>query len=128
MGDNTEGGASPHLGFAISIYMERLRRKIVFGEFGDLFGEPSWDILLCAFIASERRAPLSISDVARSTGMRLSTAQRHAELLAARGLLRKARDRWDSRRTILSLSPDGADKMRTFLERNEIPMLAYPMH
>nr|WP_246623358.1 helix-turn-helix domain-containing protein [Sphingomonas colocasiae] len=76
-------------------------------------------MLLCLFIAAERGRILTISEVAKSIDVPLNTALRYAEDLEARGLLRRARDTRDARRTLLYLSPEADEKMRAFLRRAE---------
>jgi predicted transcriptional regulator len=122
-----ENGVLGHLDFALSIYMERQRRKTAFLEYGSIFGEPAWDLLLCTFITMQTGSSLSLTDVAKSADLPLTTAQRHAHMLEKRGLLIITRDKFDCRRNLLSLSHDGESKMRAFLERNFIPMRSYPL-
>jgi DNA-binding MarR family transcriptional regulator len=107
--------------------MERQRRNIAFAEYGSLFGEPAWDVLLCAFIGSERGKPLTISEIATAADLPMTTTQRHVLLLEKSGFLITFRDPHDTRRVLILLSPTGDEKMRAFLEKNHLPMPAYPV-
>lgn len=109
----------PLLRFALQIHRERRRRKHAFAEYGPLFGEPAWDMLLCLFIASERGRALTISAVAKAIEVPLNTALRYVDDMEVRGLLVRVRDTRDSRRTFLHLSAEADEKMRAFLRRSE---------
>jgi DNA-binding MarR family transcriptional regulator len=102
----------------MEIFTERQRRKAQFSEFGRLFGEPAWDLLLCTFIATESGTGLPMSTVAACIGSPLNTTSRHAETLKALGLVSATRDSVDTRRSLLFITPEGARKMRAFLEKN----------
>ncbi|MBY8823399.1 MarR family winged helix-turn-helix transcriptional regulator [Sphingomonas colocasiae] len=116
---------SSHVRFAVQIYLERLRRKFAFADYGTLFGEPAWDLLLSVFIATEQGGALSVTQVSQTTDLPLSTVQRYAGLLEKRGLLVRIRDDSDARRVLLRLTCIASLKMRAFLERSE-PMPQVP--
>lgn len=95
------------------LYAERRRRDRFFP--GDLFGEPSWDILLDLFIAGreERRVPTTSACIGANVPP--TTALRWLRILESRGLVEREGDRRDGRRTFVRLSPQGVMMMDDFL-------------
>lgn len=67
------------------IFAQRQERLRIFDP--DLFGEPGWDILLCAYIASRKGAACLVDQVAAVLGIAPSTARRWVRILEDRGIL-----------------------------------------
>jgi hypothetical protein len=67
------------------IFKQRQVRKFLIDA--DLLGEPAWDLLLCAYIASRKGAACSLEDVVKAVELPISTAQRWVGLLASRKML-----------------------------------------
>lgn len=104
----------PNLGrLAKSLYLERSRRAQFFP--GELFGEPSWDILLDLFVGSRENEPRSVKAVCIASHCADATALRYIEQLIAEGLVVRTRDTLDNRRKFLSLSAAGYRRMTRYL-------------
>lgn len=101
---------------AMTVYAERRRRALHFSSYGDLFGEPAWDILLRLFIAC-RTEGVGLTDLACEIGFPLSSMSRWATRLEAHDLIRRIADDRDSRRIHLSLTTAGDAAMRAFFEK-----------
>lgn len=98
---------------ASSIYHERTRRSDFFPA--ELFGEPSWDILLDLFRAAKANELRSIKSVCLSSRVPEATALRYIAQLAAHGLVERRPDKTDARRKFLSLTPLGMGAMQDYL-------------
>lgn len=97
------------------LYRERRRRDAGMGGSVDLFGEPSWDMLLDLFIAQGRQRPVSVSSACIASSTPQSTALRYVGLLEKVGLIRRAKDPRDGRRRCLELTEAGFTSMQTYL-------------
>jgi DNA-binding MarR family transcriptional regulator len=87
----------------------------------DLFGEPAYDMLLDLFVAHGEGRMISVSSAAIASGVPGTTALRHIEALATRGLIARRPDEDDGRRCHLLLTDAGLDLMTqhlTDLERS----------
>ena len=101
------------------LYRERRRRDASIGGTVQLFGEPSWDILLDLFIAQGRARPVSVSSACIGSSTPQSTALRYVGLLERVGLIRRARDPRDGRRFYLELTEAGLFSMQAYLAEAE---------
>lgn len=97
------------------LYRERRRRDAGMGGSVDLFGEPSWDMLLDLFIAQGRQRPVSVSSACIASSTPQSTALRYVGLLEKAGLIRRAKDPRDGRRQYLELTEAGFNSMQAYL-------------
>ena len=70
---------------AETILFERLARYLVLDK--EIFGEPGWDILLCAFIAHRKGVACTSEGVASTIGLGLATTKRWINLLVERKML-----------------------------------------
>ena len=106
---------------AREIDAERRRRRRFFDE--DLFGEPSWDILLDLYIAScdDRTVPTTSACI--GSNVPPTTALRWLRILEARGLVERRGDDADGRRTFVALSDKGRALMEGFLDSTRMRML-----
>lgn len=80
-----------------------------------LFGDPAWDMLLDLAISDEQKRPISITSLCLAARTPLTTGMRRIDELAAAGLLRKAPDDHDQRRTIVAMTPAGRESMEKFV-------------
>lgn len=101
--------AARHLAMAREVYAERRRRHKFLPA--DLFGEPTWDILLDLYIAlrEERRVPTTSSCIGAHVPP--TTALRWLRILEARGLVEREDDGRDGRRTFVCLTRRGLTAM-----------------
>ena len=81
----------------------------------DLFGEPTWDILLDLFVAAreDRRVPTTSACIGAHVPP--TTALRWLRILEMRGLVEREEDGHDGRRTFVRLSARGEDVMESYL-------------
>ena len=98
-----------HLATAREIYAERRRRHKYLPA--DLFGEPTWDILLDLYIAAreDRRVPTTSSCIGAHVPP--TTALRWLRILETRGLVEREDDGRDGRRTFVRLTRPGLTAM-----------------
>lgn len=101
--------AARHLTIAREIYAERRRRHKFLPA--DLFGEPTWDILIDLYIAyrEDRRVPTTSSCIGAHVPP--TTALRWLRILESRDLVEREDDGRDGRRTFVRLSPQGLTAM-----------------
>jgi len=81
----------------------------------DLFGEPTWDILLDLYVATreDRRVPTTSACIGAHVPP--TTALRWLRILEARGLVEREEDGRDGRRTFVRLTDRGLAAMEAFL-------------
>nr|WP_257018147.1 JAB domain-containing protein [Sphingopyxis sp. JAI108] len=82
----------------------RLLRQQLFGA-PELFGDPSWEMLIDLFIHQAEGKDLSITALCIPVGLPLSSALRLVQKLCDAGILRRLRDPIDGRRSIIRLEP-----------------------
>jgi hypothetical protein len=97
------------------LYRERRRRDARMGGTAELFGEPSWDMLLDLFIAQGRARPVSVSSACIASSTAQSTALRYVGLLEKMGIIRRTKDPQDGRRQYLELTEFGFSNMEAYL-------------
>lgn len=98
---------------AISIFSARQRRLELFDK--ALFGEPSWDLLLTAFIAKTGSTAQSTTELCRAAGVPLATGLRWIEHLKKQGLLQRVPSPHDARVSYVELTETGHDLMRRYI-------------
>lgn len=100
---------SRHTAIARETYAMRRRRHKALPA--DLFGEPTWDILLDLYIAAreDRRVPTTSACIGAHVPP--TTALRWLRILEARGLVEREDDGRDGRRTFVRLTWRGMDAM-----------------
>ncbi len=86
---------------------------------GDLFSDPSWDILLELTAAHIENRQESVTSVAISASVPASTAIRKIRELAERDLVRRWTDPNDARRIFVALTDDAAKRMLAVLAAAE---------
>ena len=82
---------------------------------GDLFSDPSWDILLELTAAHIENRQESVTSVAIAASVPASTAIRKIRELADRGLVRRWTDPADARRIFVALTDDATKRMLAML-------------
>ena len=100
------------LDIAIRLYRLRRRRET---QFGAIFGEPAWDILLDLFIVAGRGKRISVTGLCAAAAVPPTTALRWVDKLAAQGALLLEADAGDRRRVHVSLAPDMLARMGMLL-------------
>lgn len=81
-----------------------------------LFANPAWDILLDLYLSHAQKRGVCVSDVCLASSAPSSTVMRWIVTLEHRGLVERAPDPRDKRRTMLCLSPEGVTKMEAALD------------
>ncbi len=100
-----------------SIIKARRNRQKYFE--GDLFSDPSWDILLELTAAHIENRQESVTSVAIAASVPASTAIRKIRELSDRGLLKRWTDPTDARRIFVALTDDAAKRMLAMLTSAE---------
>ncbi len=100
-----------------SIIKARRNRQKYFE--GDLFSDPSWDILLELTAAHIENRQESVTSVAIAASVPASTAIRKIRELSDRGLLKRWTDPTDARRIFVALTDDAAKRMLAMLASAE---------
>lgn len=101
------------LAFARETYSLRRRRDRHLP--GDLFGEPTWDILLDLYVATREGRPVPTTSACIGANVPPTTALRWLRILEARGLVEREDDGRDGRRTFVRLSARGLAAMDDWL-------------
>ncbi|WP_353230399.1 MarR family transcriptional regulator [Novosphingobium sp.] len=101
------------LTLAREFYSGRRRRARYLSA--DLFGEPTWDILLDLYVAAreDRRVPTTSACIGAHVPP--TTALRWLRILEMRGMVEREDDGRDGRRTFVRLSQRGRQVMEAFL-------------
>ncbi|MEI6643511.1 MAG: winged helix DNA-binding protein [Novosphingobium sp.] len=102
------------LTFARESYAIRRRR----GRYlpADLFGEPTWDILLDLYVATRENRPVPTTSACIGAHVPPTTALRWLRILEARGLVEREEDGRDGRRTFVRLTGRGLTAMEDWLQ------------
>lgn len=106
------GAGDELLMLAKAHYAERRRRIKFLPE--QIFGEPSWDLLLDLFIAAREGKEVCTSSACLAAHVPQTTALRRLQLLEEQGLIERAGDPGDHRRTIIRLSVEGSLAMTRY--------------
>ena len=100
---------------ALQLYGIRRERYQFFDN--DLFGEPSWDILLILYWAEMEQLRLTISNVCEAAQVPPTTALRWITKMETDGLILRAPHPFDRRVFRLSLSNEAIDRMNQLIDR-----------
>lgn len=109
---------TPALTLARVLYAERRRRDRTFPC--DIFGEPSWDILLDLFIATGEGRRVPTTSACIGAHVPPTTALRWLRLLEGHGLIEREEDERDGRRTFVRLSKKGMDLVGMYLDGSRL--------
>ena len=94
-------------------YVGRRRRARYLSA--DLFGEPTWDILLDLYVAARERRRVPTTSACIGAHVPPTTALRWLRILEMRGLVEREEDGRDGRRTFVRLTVRGCTVMESFL-------------
>lgn len=103
---------------ARALYAERRRRDRHFP--GEIFGEPSWDILLDLYIAAREKRRVPTTSACIGAHVPPTTALRWLRVLEDKGLVEREEDQRDGRRTFVRLSRSGLNMVETFLNASRM--------
>lgn len=81
----------------------------------DLFGEPTWDILLDLYVAAREKRRVPTTSACIGAHVPPTTALRWLRILEMRGLVEREDDGRDGRRTFVRLTERGNTVMEAFL-------------
>ena len=107
------GSPGAMLAFARETYNIRRRRSRFLPA--DLFGEPTWDILLDLYVATRENRPVPTTSACIGAHVPPTTALRWLRILETRGLVEREEDDRDGRRTFVRLSERGLAAMEDCL-------------
>lgn len=82
----------------------------------DIFADPAWDMLLELFVCDLSQQRISVSAACFSGRVPPTTGLRWLKALESRGLVQRAQDPLDARRTFVSLTDTAFTKMRLLME------------
>jgi len=101
------------LTLAREFYSGRRRRARYLSA--DLFGEPTWDILLDLYVAAREGRRVPTTSACIGAHVPPTTALRWLRILEMRGLVDREEDGRDGRRTFVRLTARGHTAMESFL-------------
>ena len=95
----------------------------------NIFADPCWDMLLDLYVHAATGIQISVSSACLASGVPTATAHAHVRRLEAAGMIHRAADLKDRRRTNLLLSPSAYKALerwllQTFLAAGARPDLA----
>ena len=93
-----------------SVLLVRRARSAILGK--QLFSDPAWDIILELYAAKLGERQMSVADVARAIETPESTTRRWVAALEERGLVQSRTDLTKANVVWISLTDDGADRLR----------------
>ncbi len=102
------------LKLAEHIIKQRARRGEFFGP--EIFGEAGWDMLLAVYISHGRGYRLNVSHVCFESGAPQTTALRWLDHIEREGLVERRKSLNDGRTAIVTMTPQGIDRMNRYLE------------
>lgn len=79
---------------------------------GAVSADPAFTMLLALAADEDRGRPTTVSDLTHASGAPPTTALRHLDRLAARGLIARTGDEVDRRRTLVTLTDAGRTALR----------------
>lgn len=97
------------------IYQSRRLRDREFDDFGPLFRDPAWDMMLDLYLAWESGHPISSKSAAIAANVPTTTALRVISDLVALGLVRRVTKPEDRRLSMIELSDLGRGRMLSTL-------------
>ncbi|WP_162528421.1 hypothetical protein [Novosphingobium sp. BW1] len=98
-----------------NLYRVRRMRDEVLGK--DLFGEPTWDILLDLYAMHQQGRECSVKSVCIASAVAPTTALRWFNVLLGKGLLTRLDDPRDGRRSIVQMTEKGLRAMDELVAR-----------
>lgn len=114
---NGRAGAGAHLHPARLVRAVQTARTRRFAFFdADLFADPAWDMLLELYALHLEQIPVSVSGLCDSIFVPATTALRWMTKLEKDGLIVRRDDPNDARRSWVTLSAPGLEKMGRYFE------------
>lgn len=101
------------------VISNRQKRREHFGR--ALVADPAWDMILDLAIARARFRRVSVSSLCIASGVPSTTALRWIKVLAEEGLIQREGDSQDKRRTFISLTDKGIQKIARYFAMLESP-------
>jgi len=101
------------LSLAREVYLGRRKRERFLAA--DLFGEPTWDILLDLYIATGEGRRVPTTSACIGANVPPTTALRWLRILENRGLIAREDDGQDGRRTFVGLTVVGIEAMNALM-------------
>jgi len=99
---------------ARELLQQRRERDAMLG--GDLFGDPSWELMLHLFVASEDGEAIPISDLCAASSAPPAAGLRWIKALEGSGKLILVRHLSEPERPFVQLAPAVQEQMRRLLE------------
>jgi DNA-binding MarR family transcriptional regulator len=100
---------------AIAKWLYSIRRLRPGSQVRGLYSDPAWDILLDLYIRQKLRLKTSITAAGLATEAPPTTALRYITLLCSQNLIQREPDTKDGRRHWLTLSPETAADLDTYM-------------
>lgn len=82
----------------------------------ELFSDPCWEMLLDLYDGQLAGQDVTVTSLGAASGASLTTALRRMDALQSHGLIERAEDPEDKRRTIVRLSRAGLDAVERFFD------------
>ncbi len=82
----------------------------------DLFSDPCWEMLLDLYDAHLSDVEVTVTSLGAASGVPQTTALRRMDVLQGHGLIVRAEDKNDQRRTIIKLTDGGLSAVESFFE------------
>ena len=79
-----------------------------------LFSDPAWDILLDLYLADLLQCRVTVSSLGTTADIPPTTVLRWIKTLSTEALIEKAPDKYDNRRTFVSLTTTGRAAMQNY--------------
>lgn len=114
-GANAPATPKSRLEAVANLYRVRRLRDEILGK--DLFGEPTWDILLDLYAMHQQGRECSVKSVCIASAVAPTTALRWFNVLLRKGLLTRLDDPRDGRRSIVHISEKGLRAMDKVVAR-----------
>lgn len=80
-----------------------------------LFADACWNMCLDVYICGLKNERVTVSAIAHSSGIPMTTAMRYINVMVEQGLIEKAPNPADNRMIFVSVSPECVDKMENLL-------------
>lgn len=102
--------------------MRRLRDKVF--DAPNLFGEPSWDMLLDLFVAEIAEKSVAVTSLCLAAAIPSTTALRWISVLENENLVYREKDGSDRRKHYVRLSDEGLRKMVDIMRQSTLTTIA----
>lgn len=95
--------------------LEYRRRRYRYFPRG-MLGEPAFDIMLCLYVAESEQRHVTHTMIAEMAQVPSSSAHRWIDFLVGKRFLERAKHPFDSRATVLMLTPEGRKSLECLFE------------